>query len=83
MRIHIMVFDNNTVMVYDCFENGETLFDHNPSEVRQWITTQKLVPLRKKDTYVYRTPSFDGRINIKQEFLLTENQSALYLLRFQ
>ena len=54
----------------------------NPSEAKAWVEGLKLPPLPIPETYHYEEHDPD-REPKATEYILTEKQSALFLLRFK
>ena len=83
MNIHIMIDDDDyEAIAYSSFEESDETWkfaiDHN--DVRDWTKSHGVCKLKKGKRFCDRK---DANRTGFSEYLLTEKQSALFLLRFK
>ena len=88
MNIHILTWektentnDYETIRVFRSFEAIEEI-NVNPTEALAWLETIKKTPIPDSRSYYTNYPDKEATER-PIEYLLTEKQSALFLLRFK
>ena len=92
MHLHILTYDisdnltNSTVFsVYKEFNEYDIEYlSVGSREGREWIEANDIVPLPEEETFhvIFKIDDYERDEN-EYEYILTEKQSALFLLRFK
>jgi len=85
MNIHIMVDNKNASVWSSINEDGDPLFeDQAEIEILHWLKANSIMPLEHAATYFPRRGEGDYKSSANEsEYLLTDKETALFLLRFK
>ena len=82
MNIHIMMAGKHATAYPDFNSSADVFSEVNERALGQWVIDQCLQPLNPLLTYEHINQCRDDRVGKKTEYILTETQSAVFLLAF-